>query len=185
MGAWSCCTVLPLGRRGPGSMTTQPRNYGHPGNEKEPEKKHPYLFYWLTGGLATILAAVIGVSIAHSSSGSTNSTAGPSGTSLGTGSASPGPGNTSSGSGGSSSGTSLPSGNGLLTSDDMGSIAGGFWQPLAADLQSMRFSCFPLPSQPNKVSGHRARFGRRGETVGSRRFLFLCRFGVAGLYELC
>jgi hypothetical protein len=41
-----------------------------PGNEhQEPEKKHPYLFYWLTGGLATVLAAVIAVAVAQSSAG--------------------------------------------------------------------------------------------------------------------
>jgi hypothetical protein len=43
-------------------MTTQPENDHH-----EPEKKHPYLFYWLTGGLATVLAAIIAVAVAHPS----------------------------------------------------------------------------------------------------------------------
>jgi hypothetical protein len=40
------------------------------------ENKHPYLFYWLTGGLATILAAVIAISVALSSGGSGGSSAG-------------------------------------------------------------------------------------------------------------
>lgn len=43
-------------------MTTKPEN-DHP----EPERKHPYRFYWLTGGLATILAALIAVAVAHPS----------------------------------------------------------------------------------------------------------------------
>ncbi len=43
-------------------MTTKPGNDHH-----EPEKKHPYRFYWLTGGLATILAAIIAVVVAHPS----------------------------------------------------------------------------------------------------------------------
>ena len=38
-----------------------------------PDKKHPFLFYWLTGGAATIIAAVIGVSLATSSSNSSTS----------------------------------------------------------------------------------------------------------------
>jgi hypothetical protein len=52
-------------------MTTEPGNDHH-----EPEKKHPYLFYWLTGGLATILAAIIAVAVAHPSSGPANSSPG-------------------------------------------------------------------------------------------------------------
>jgi hypothetical protein len=43
-------------------MTTKPGN-----DHREPEKKHPYRFYWLTGGLATILAAIIAVVVAHPS----------------------------------------------------------------------------------------------------------------------
>jgi hypothetical protein len=39
-----------------------------------PDKKHPILFYWLTGGAATVIAAVIGVSVAASSSHSSTST---------------------------------------------------------------------------------------------------------------
>jgi hypothetical protein len=125
-------------------MTTQPRNYNHPRDKKEPEKKHPYLFYWLTGGLATIIAAIIAVSISHSSSSSGNPTpTGPSTTS-------PGPSVTTPGSSNSSPGTTVLSGNGLLTSDDMGETAGGFWSSLAADAQSLSFSCFPLPGNPIK-----------------------------------
>lgn len=40
------------------------------GNDNHPQKRHPYLFYWLTGGLATIVAAIIGISVTHSSTGS-------------------------------------------------------------------------------------------------------------------
>jgi hypothetical protein len=61
-------------------MTAEPGNDHH-----EPEKKHPYLFYWLTGGLATILAAIIAVVVAHPSPapaspspGSTTSSSAPS-----------------------------------------------------------------------------------------------------------
>jgi hypothetical protein len=125
-------------------MTTQPRNYDHPGNQKDPEKKHPYRFYWLTGGLATIIAAIIAVSVSHSSSSSSNPTPpGPSTTSPGTSVTTPGSSN-------SSPGTTQLSGNGLLASDDMGETAGGFWSPLAADAQQLRFSCFPLPGSPVK-----------------------------------
>ena len=50
-----------------------------PSEPPGPEKKHPYLYYWLTGGLATIIAAVIGVSVTTSSSspsgGGTNTNA--------------------------------------------------------------------------------------------------------------
>jgi hypothetical protein len=45
-------------------MTAEPGNDHH-----ESEKKHPYRTYWLTGGLATILAAIIAVAVAHPSSG--------------------------------------------------------------------------------------------------------------------
>ena len=38
-----------------------------------PDKKHPFLFYWLTAGAATIIAAVIAVSAATSSSHSSTS----------------------------------------------------------------------------------------------------------------
>ncbi len=131
-------------------MTTQPRNYDHSGAQKEPEKKHPYLFYWLTGGLATIIAAIIAASVIHPSPRPDNPSPGPTSTSPGTGGTSTGSSSTSPGSGNSSSGTTLPSGNGLLTSDDMGETAGGFWQPLAANPQTMSFSCFPLQASPAK-----------------------------------
>jgi hypothetical protein len=42
---------------------------GQSGNDSHSQNRHPYRFYWLTGGLAAILAAVIGTSLAHSSSG--------------------------------------------------------------------------------------------------------------------
>lgn len=42
---------------------------GQSGNENHPQHRHPYRFYWLTGGLAVLLAAIIGASLAHSSSG--------------------------------------------------------------------------------------------------------------------
>jgi hypothetical protein len=42
-------------------------------NNHQPESKHPYRFYWLTGGLATILAAVIAVVATQASSGSSTS----------------------------------------------------------------------------------------------------------------
>jgi hypothetical protein len=38
-----------------------------------PDKKHPFLYYWLTGGAATIIAAVIAVHVATSSSHSSTS----------------------------------------------------------------------------------------------------------------
>jgi len=38
-----------------------------------PDKKHPYLYYWLTAGAATIIAAVIAVSVSTSSHSSTSS----------------------------------------------------------------------------------------------------------------
>jgi hypothetical protein len=38
-----------------------------------PDKKHPFLFFWLTGGAATIIGAVIAVSVATSSSHSSTS----------------------------------------------------------------------------------------------------------------
>ena len=57
-------------------MTTQSGNQGPSPGRDQPENKHPYLFYWLTGGLATIAAAVIATLIAmsatHQSSGSVN-----------------------------------------------------------------------------------------------------------------
>jgi hypothetical protein len=40
------------------------------GNGNHPQNRHPYLFYWLTAGLATIVAAIIGISAMHSSAGS-------------------------------------------------------------------------------------------------------------------
>ena len=43
------------------------------GNDNHPRNRHPYRFYWLTGGLATIVAAIIGISVTHSSTGSVNS----------------------------------------------------------------------------------------------------------------
>ena len=47
-------------------MTNDSRNDNHPQN------RHPYLFYWLTAGLAGIVIAVIGILVTHSSSGSVN-----------------------------------------------------------------------------------------------------------------
>lgn len=47
-------------------MTTQSGNQGHSPGQDHPENKHPYRFYWLTGGLATIAAAVIATLIAMS-----------------------------------------------------------------------------------------------------------------------
>jgi hypothetical protein len=38
----------------------------------DPQKKHPYRFYWLTGGLAAILAAIIAAVVALSSAGPGN-----------------------------------------------------------------------------------------------------------------
>ena len=40
------------------------------GNDKDPQNKHPYRFYWLTAGLATIIAAIVAVSLTHRSTGS-------------------------------------------------------------------------------------------------------------------
>jgi hypothetical protein len=54
--------------RSPGSDSTKGQDQS-PG----PDKKHPFLFYWLTGGAATIIAAVIGVSVATSPSHSSTS----------------------------------------------------------------------------------------------------------------
>jgi hypothetical protein len=54
-------------------MTTQSGNQGHPTGQNGSENKHPIIFYWLTGGLATIVAAVIGTLIAtHQSPGPVN-----------------------------------------------------------------------------------------------------------------
>jgi hypothetical protein len=54
-----------------------------------PDKRHPFVFYWLTAGAATIIAAVIGVSVATSSHSSTaaqdSSTSSQSGGSQGSG----------------------------------------------------------------------------------------------------
>jgi hypothetical protein len=44
-----------------------------PGNDQQPKNKHPVRTYWLTAGLATVLAAIIGVSVALISNGHTNS----------------------------------------------------------------------------------------------------------------
>jgi hypothetical protein len=41
-----------------------------PGNDDHPQNRHPYRFYWLTAGLATIVATIIGISVTHSSTGS-------------------------------------------------------------------------------------------------------------------
>lgn len=57
----------------PGGQQGGPGPQGAPGYSYEPpdpEKKHPYRYFWLTGGLATIIAAVIGVSVTTSSSNS-------------------------------------------------------------------------------------------------------------------
>jgi hypothetical protein len=61
------------------------------GNHHPVENKHPYRFFWLTGGLATIIAAVIGLSVAHSSGDSTAPAAGPVGSSNGPGNSSGAP----------------------------------------------------------------------------------------------
>jgi hypothetical protein len=80
-------------------MTTQPRNHNpSSGTQKDPEKKHPIRFYWLTGGLATIIVAIITVVLTHSLSGPNNPAHGPSSSSSQTGSTSSSAGNTSSGS---------------------------------------------------------------------------------------
>ena len=94
------------------------------GNHHDPAKKHPYRFYWLTAGLAAIIVAIITVSAMHSSGGSGSSP------------------------GGSGSSTQTSS-NTLLTSADMEQAAGGSWQPLAANPDRLRFSCFPLPANPS------------------------------------
>jgi hypothetical protein len=117
-------------------MTTAPGNHHHPKN------KHPYRFYWLTGGLATILAAIITVSVTHCS-GPVNPPIGQVTTPPGPVTTSPGPVTTSPGP------NPLPS-NVLLTSADMAQAAGGSWEPLAANAQSLRFSCFPLPTSPSR-----------------------------------
>jgi len=65
-------------------MTTEPGNDHH-----ESEKKHPYRFYWLTGGLATILAAIIAVAIAHPSSRNANTSSGSTNASSGSTTSSP------------------------------------------------------------------------------------------------
>jgi hypothetical protein len=124
-------------------MATQPRDHNQPGGQKEPEKKHPYVFYWLTGGLTAIIVAIITVSLTHSPSQSNGPTPGSS-------SSSPGPDVTIPEPSNSSSGPTVLSGNGLLTSDDMGETAGGLWSPLAVDAKSLSFSCFPLPGSPLK-----------------------------------
>ncbi len=110
-------------------MTTRPEN------DRHPENKHPYRYYWLTAGLATLLAAIIGVSIKQCSSPSPPSNG-----------ASPGSSTISSGSNTISSTPNPPSNNVLLTSAEMEQAAGGSWSLLAADAQSLRFSCFPLPT---------------------------------------
>jgi hypothetical protein len=43
-----------------------------PGNDNHPQNRHPYWFFWLTAGLATIVAAIIGISVTHSSTGSSS-----------------------------------------------------------------------------------------------------------------
>lgn len=49
-------------------MTSQPGNDPNSGDQKDPEKRHPYRFYWLTGGLTAIIVAVISLLVSHSSS---------------------------------------------------------------------------------------------------------------------
>lgn len=53
-------------------MPAEPENDHH-----ESEKKHPYRFYWLTGGLATIVAAIITVALVHPSPGPPSPPPGP------------------------------------------------------------------------------------------------------------
>jgi hypothetical protein len=48
--------------------------------------------------------------------------------------------------------SSSPTNNGLMTSAEMGQADGGSWSSDAASLQSLRFSCFPLPASPAKSS---------------------------------
>ena len=130
--------------------TTSPRNNDRPETKKQPEHKHPILFYWFTGGLATIIAAIIGVAITHAITGPGTPSPRPTNTPPQTGGTSTGSSGTSTRSHGPASTPTPPSGNGLLTSSDMGETAGGFWSPLAADAQSLSFSCFPLPASPIK-----------------------------------
>jgi hypothetical protein len=47
-----------------------------PEDDYDPQKKHPYRFYWLTGGLAAILAAIIAAVVALSSGGNGNPSTG-------------------------------------------------------------------------------------------------------------
>ncbi len=65
-------------------MTTEPGN-----DRSQSERKHPYRFYWLTGGLATILAAIIAVTVAHPSSGPADPSSRPADRSSGSAASSP------------------------------------------------------------------------------------------------
>src|ERR1700753_3453073 len=68
-------------------MTTEPRNNNPSSGDKEdPEKKHPYRSYWLTGGLSAIVVAVISVALAHSLAGPNDPASGSSSSSPRTGS---------------------------------------------------------------------------------------------------
>jgi hypothetical protein len=101
-------------------MTTQPRNHNpSSGTQKDPEKKHPYRFFWLTGGLAAIIVAIITVALTHSLSGPNNPAHGPSSSSPQTGSTSSGAGNKSSGSDASAPAhlSSPPAAGGPITGD--------------------------------------------------------------------
>lgn len=115
------------------------------GDHQHPKNKHPYRFYWLTGGLATLLAAIIAFVATRPSPGP------------GSSNPSHGPTNSSSGSGGSPSdsgkpppASNSPTNNGLLASADMEKSLGSFWTADAANPQSLRFSCFPLPDNPSR-----------------------------------
>lgn len=124
-------------------MTTESPNH-EPGNHQKSPNKHPYLFYWLTGGLAAIIA----VAITHPDGGN-----------------SPGGGNSAPGGGNSSPRTFQLSSNTLLTNADMEQAAGGSWSSLAANPQSLRFSCFPLPAGPSKF-----RAVELSEALGARLY---------------
>jgi hypothetical protein len=132
-----------LGERSPSqakkawAMTAEP---GKEKNDHEPEKKHPYRFYWLTGGLATILAAIIAVVVVHPSPGASNA-AGPatsSPTLSALGQSSPAP----SGSSPSASGSQLEQA--LLPTDTLG--PGGSITAAGTDLSKIGLICGgPLP----------------------------------------
>jgi hypothetical protein len=120
-------------------MATEPENDHH-----ESEKKHPYRFYWLTGGLATIIAAIIAAAVVHPSSRPANpssgsSTSSPALSNAGQSSSSPAKGS------GSSQGTpSAQLEQALLPTDTLGS--GGSISGKGTDLSKIGLICGgPLP----------------------------------------